>query len=43
MAGIKNLWLRMVLRRRVFVVSILLVQIGFLLLLIGGSSISSST
>jgi cardiolipin synthase len=40
MAGIKNPWLRMVLRRRVFVVSILLVQIGFLLFLIWGSSIS---
>jgi cardiolipin synthase len=40
MAGIKNTWMRLVLRRRVFVVSILLVQIGFLLFLIAGSSIS---
>jgi cardiolipin synthase len=40
MAGIKNPWLRMVLRRRVFVVGILLIQIGFLLFLIAGSSIS---
>ncbi|MDR0640848.1 MAG: cardiolipin synthase [Treponema sp.] len=40
MAGIKSPWLRLVLRRRVFVVSILLVQIGFLLFLIAGSSIS---
>ncbi|MDR0401266.1 MAG: cardiolipin synthase [Treponema sp.] len=40
MAGIKKHWLRMVLRRRVFVISILLIQIGFLIFLIVGSSIT---
>jgi cardiolipin synthase len=40
MAGLKNAWVRLVFRRRVFVVSMLLVQIGFLLLLIARSSIS---
>jgi cardiolipin synthase len=39
-AGIKNPWLQIVLRRRVLVISILLIQIGFLLFLIVGSSIS---
>jgi cardiolipin synthase len=39
-AGVTNSWVRVVFRRRVFVISMLLVQIGFLVVLIAGSSIS---
>jgi cardiolipin synthase len=39
-AGITAPWVRVVFRRRVFVISALLLQIGFLVFLIAGSSIS---
>jgi cardiolipin synthase len=40
MAGVKNPWARVLLRRRILVMGALLVQIGFLVFLIAGSSIS---